>query len=93
MEEIQTNANTNRKYQFKRGQTQTNMRGKVLFIRTHCQAQIPWTLLTLLTVDRLTLSQIDLLPMSLDEDKKHAKTVKYGQKKTKIKKERKTSAN
>ena len=57
-------------------------------IRTHCWTQIPWTLLTLLTVDRLTLSQIDLLPMSLDEDKKHAKTVKFRQKKTKLRKQK-----
>ena len=93
MEQIQTNANTNRKYQFKGGQTQTNMRGKVVFIRTHCWTQIPWTLSTLLTVDRLTLSQIDLLPMSLDEDKKHAKTVKYRQKKTKSRKQKTSALN
>ena len=89
MEEIQTNANTNRKYQFKRGQTQTNMRGKVLFIRTHCWTQIPWTLLTLLTVDRLTLSQIDLLPMSLDEDKKNMQKSQIRTKENKIKKAKK----
>ena len=42
-----------------------------------------------LTVDRLTLSQIDLLPMSLDEDKKTCKDSQIRTKENKIKKAKK----